>query len=166
MQTFLYNTVTQQREGPIRNGPYLVDGQPGVLPDGWVELTIFPIPAPPYDNKTQTLEMVEYADLNTLRWIQEFYIRNLTPGEIEALKPDDCTPRQFRMALIMSGVSLSQVDDLINQVPDPNERELIRVQWEYAININKHNDLIQQLFSDLGFTGEQVDDIFSLAVTL
>jgi hypothetical protein len=33
MQTFLYNLNTQQKEGPIREGRYLVDGQPGVLPD-------------------------------------------------------------------------------------------------------------------------------------
>lgn len=166
MQTFLYNTITQKREGPVRNGPYLVDGQPGVLPDGWVELTIYSIPAPPYDPNTQYLTMVEYVDLPTFRWIQEFYIVNMTNEQIEGLKPDSCTPRQFRLALIYSGISLSTVENLINQIPDPNQREIVRVQWEYAIMIEKNNELVQQLFFDLGYTKEQIDNIFILAVTL
>lgn len=166
MQTFLYNTLTQEREGPIRNGPYLVDGQPGVLPEGWVELTIYPIPAPPYDPYTQYLTMTEYADIPNLRWVQEFFVVNMSQSQIEGLKPDTCTPRQFRLALIYSGISLSAVDNLIDGISDPNQREIVRVQWEYAIMIEKNNQLIQQLFSDLGYTKEQVDDIFILAVTL
>jgi hypothetical protein len=169
MQTFLYNLNTQQREGPIRNGRYLVDGQPGVLPDYLVELEIENRPNPPYDYATQALEYRSYADLVNFKWIKESYIRGLNQQEIYdriPKGPTSCTPRQLRLALIQSQISLSAVQGFIDNIQDPVQKEIAIVEWEYALEINKGHPLVQVIAANLTLTGEEVDDIFALAVTL
>lgn len=169
MKTFLYNINTLQREGPIRDGRYLVDGQPGVLPDYLVELEIVTPPDPAYDIETETLEHRAYADLNNFKWVEENYIRALTPEEIEQRLdrgPNACTPRQLRIALIQSGVSLATVQGFIDSIQDPVQKEIAIVEWEYALEIVKEHPLVQTIATNLNLTKQQVNDIFTLAITL
>ena len=169
MQTFLYNLNTQQREGEIREGRYLVDGQPGILPDFLVELEIEKRPDPSYDYATQTLEYRAYADLANYKWVQESYVRNLTQQEIDQRKPklpDTCTPRQLRIALIQSGISLVTIENQIDSISDSVQREIARAEWEYALEIKKEHPLVDMIAANLNLTEKQVDDIFVLAVTL
>lgn len=169
MQTFLYNLNTKQREGGIREGRYMVDGKPGILPDFIVEVEIEKRSAPPYDNATQTLEYRSYLDLENLKWIAESYVRDLTPYEIEQRLPklpDRCSPRQLRIALIRSGISLSSIEAQIDAIPDNMQREIARAEWEYALEIKKEHPLVGMMAINLNLTQQQVDDIFSLAVTL
>lgn len=169
MQTFLYNLNTQKREGEIREGRYLVDGQPGALPDFLVELEIEKRPDPTYDYATQTLESRAFADLANFKWVQESYVRNLTQQEIDQRKPklpDTCTPRQLRIALIQSGISLATIESQIDSISDSVQREIARAEWEYALEIKKEHPLVDMIASNLNLTEKQVDDIFVLAVTL
>ena len=169
MQTFLYNLNTQQREGEIREGRYLIDGQPGPLPDFLVELTIEKRPDPSYDYATQTLEYRAFADLPNFKWVQESYVRDLTQEEIDQRKPklpDTCTPRQLRIALIQSGISLATIENQIDSISDSVQREIARAEWEYALEIKKEHPLVDMIASNLNLTEKQVDDIFVLAVTL
>ena len=168
MKTFLYNTNTQKREGPIREGRYLVDGRPGLLPDFLVELEIEKLPDPPYDGATQTVEYRSYADLPNLKWIEESYIRNLSQEEINQRipqPPDTCTPRQLRIALIQSGIFLSAIEAQIDTIQDPVQKEIARAEWEYALEIKKQHPLVAMLAGALNLTEQQVNDIFALAVT-
>lgn len=169
MQTFLYNLNTQKREGEIREGRYLVDGQPGPLPDFLVELEIEKRPDPTYDPATQTLESRSFADLTNLKWINETYVRNLTQDEIDQRlpkPPDTCTPRQLRIALIQTGISPSTIDNQIDAIPDPVQKEIARAEWEYALEIKKQHPLVAMMAANLNLTDQQVNDIFSLAVML
>lgn len=169
MQTFLYNLNTQQREGEIREGRYLVDGQPGPLPDFLVELTIEKRPDPSYDYATQTLEYRAFVDLPNFKWVQESYVRNLSQQEIDQRKPklpDKCTPRQLRIALIQSGISLATIENQIDSISDSVQREIARAEWEYALEIKKEHPLVDMIAVNLNLTEKQVDDIFVLAVTL
>jgi hypothetical protein len=170
MQTFLYNLNTQQREGPIREGRYLVDGQPGPLPDYLVELEIVVVvPDPPYNPATQTLEHRSYPDLVNNKWYEENYVRDLTEEEIQqrlAKPPNSCTPRQLRLALIQSGISLSAVQGFIDGIADPIQKEIAIVEWEYALEIVKEHPLVQAIAVNLNLSEQQVDNIFTLAVTL
>jgi hypothetical protein len=169
MQTFLYNLNTQQREGEIREGRYLVDGQPGPLPDFLVELEIEKRPDPSYDYATQTLEYRAFADLPNFKWVQESYVRDLTQEEIDQRKPklpDTCTPRQLRIALIQSGISLVTIENQIDSISDSVQREIARAEWEYALEIKKEHPLVDMIAVNLNLTEKQVDDIFVLAVTL
>lgn len=169
MQTFLYNLNTQKREGEIREGRYLVDGQPGALPDFLVELEIEKRPDPSYDYATQTLESRAFADLVNFKWVQESYIRDLTQQEIDQRKPklpDTCSPRQLRIALIQNGISPSVVDAQIDGISDPVQKEIASAEWEYALEIKKEHPLVGMIATSLNLTEQQVDDIFVLAVTL
>ena len=169
MQTFLYNLNTQQREGEIREGRYLVDGQPGALPDFLVELEIEKRPDPTYDYATQTLENRAFADLTNLKWVEETYVRDLSQQEIDQRKPklpDTCTPRQLRIALIQSGISLATIENQIDSISDSVQREIARAEWEYALEIKRDHPLVDMIASNLNLTEKQVDDIFVLAVTL
>lgn len=167
MKTFLYDTVSQKRMGEIREGRYLIDGQPGLLPNGWVELVIEHLPVPTFDERTQLLEFREYADIPNLKWIQELYVRNLTPEEIDdrVVKPPTyCTPRQFRLALIDSGYDLNQIQSMLEAIPDDVERKKALVEWEYSISIERNHPLIQTFATQLGLSTIDLDNIFSLTV--
>lgn len=169
MKTFLYNLNTQQREGPIREGRYLVDGQPGWLPDFLVELTIEKRPDPSYDSATQTLEYRSFVDLPNFKWIEESYVRNLSQEEINQRlpqPPDSCSPRQLRIALIQNGVQLSSIENMINSIQNDIEREVARTEWEYALEIRREHPLVSQIAAGLNLTNQQVINIFNLAVTL
>lgn len=169
MRTFLYNLNTQQREGPIREGRYLVDGQPGPLPSFLVELEIERLPNPAYDYATQTIEYRSFADLPNFKWIEEPYVRNLSQEEIEQRipkPPDACTPRQLRIALIQAGISLSTIENQIDAIPDPIQKEISRAEWEYALEIKKDHPMVDMIATSLGLTKEQVDNIFSIAINL
>jgi hypothetical protein len=169
MQTFLYNLNTQKREGEIREGRYLVDGQPGALPDFLVELEIEKRPDPIYDYTTQTLENRAFADLINFKWVEETYVRDLTQQEIDQRKPvppDTCTPRQLRIALIQTGISPSTIDTQIDAISDPIQKEIARAEWEYALEIKKQHPLVAMMAISLNLTDQQVQDIFNLAITL
>lgn len=169
MQTFLYNLNTKQREGIIREGRYLVDGQPGVLPDFLVELVIEKRPDPSYDYATQTLEYRSFADLENYKWVEESYVRNLSQAEIDQRKPgapNSCTPRQLRIALIRSGISLASVENELNNIQDPIEKEIAIAEWEYALDIQRDHPLLIMMAQKLNITEQQINDIFTLAVTL
>lgn len=168
MRTFLYDTVSQTRQGEIREGRYMVDGQPGTLPQNWVELVIEEINAPFYDDSTQTLEYREYVDLDNLKWIQERYVRNLTPQEIQdrlPKPPNTCTPRQFRLALIDSGYDLNQIQTMLENISDESERKKALVEWEYSIEIVRTHPLISTFSDQLGLTETDLDNIFFLTQT-
>ena len=165
MKTFLYDTVTQKRMGEIREGRYLVDGQPGILPDGWVELVIELLPAPGYDPTIQEREFREYADLPNLKWIQEYVVRDLTEKEIidrTPRPPSQCTPRQFRLALIDSGYDLNQIQSMLENISDITERKKALVEWEYSIEIKRDHPLINTFSLQLGLTENDLDNLFFL----
>lgn len=169
MQTFLYNLNTQKREGPIRDGRYLVDNQPGPLPDYLIELEIEKRPDPSYNSATQTLEYRAYADLVNFKWIEETYIRDLSQNEIQQRlpsPPDSCSPRQLRIALVQSGISISSIEAELNAIPDSMQREIALIEWEYALEIRKDHPLVINLALALSLSNNQIDNIFILANTI
>lgn len=168
MKTFLYDTITQKRQGEIREGRYLVDGQPGILPQNWVELVIEDIDPPSYNESTQTLVFREYADIPNLKWIRDSYVRDLTPQEIQdrlPKPPETCTPRQFRLALIDSGYDLNQIQTMLENIPNEVERKKAIVEWEYSIEIVRTHPLISTFAEQLGLTETDLDNIFFLSET-
>jgi hypothetical protein len=164
MKTFFYYTDTGQR-GPIRNGRYMVDGQPGILPDNILEIEEIESPYPSYDYNLETVERTETLDLNQKKYFIDFVVRNLTQQEIEDRKPkyDQCTPRQFRLGLLDFGIDPDSITSMIQQIPDDEERKRILITWEYAVLIEKNNPLILQFAQILGVSESDVNEIFRLA---
>lgn len=85
MTTTLYDTDTKQLIGGFRNGPYLVDGKPPVLPSNVVELTVIIPELPQYDPITQYLQYYDYGpDLVNKIWTQIITVIDKSQAQIEA----------------------------------------------------------------------------------
>ncbi len=76
----------------------------------------------------------------------------------------DVTPRQIRQALIMSGVSLDAISTALNSLPEPT-RSLAKAEWEYSIAVKRNRPLVDNVGAMLGWTEEQVDNLWLFAST-
>lgn len=88
-----------------------------------------------------------------------------TPEELREQLPS-LTARQFRLGLLQSGRSLSQVEAAIAAIADPTEREKAQVEWEYAAEFNRTHPLVVSLSATLGFTPEEVDTLWQSSLQL
>ena len=75
------------------------------------------------------------------------------------------TPRQMRIALTRSGVSLEMVEATINSLPEPLRSET-KITWEYSVEFQRSNPLLNAMAPILGLTNKQIDDLFALASKL
>lgn len=80
--------------------------------------------------------------------------------------PASVSARQIRLWLVRHGVSLAQVDAAIDAIPDEQQREECRVEWDYAPYVERSHPMLLPLAQSLGLTPEQVDEAFREAATL
>lgn len=168
MRTFIYDIAKQERVGQIREGWCMMGNRPCVIPEGYVELEMVRLEYPEYNEQTETAEVIEYADIPNKKWITEWIVRDLTPQEIEDRKPkwDSCSPRQFRLALLTKNPDPNYVDNLIDTIEDIYERNKARIEWEYANDIQKNHNYIQQLAIALNMDSDELNQFFGYANTL
>jgi len=88
-----------------------------------------------------------------------------TPEEIRASMPS-LTSRQLRLGLVMNGYALGQVEQAISEIPDPQQKAIAEIEWEYATIFERANPLIDQIGAVLGLTPEQIDDMWMAALEL
>ena len=125
------------------------------------------------NNKIEKIEDVEQeiADLQAGLYQQIIPIEDFNPmpklgwlfenGKLVSNLPD-VTPRQIRQALILSGVSMESIDTALNSMPEPT-RSLAKTEWEYSIAFKRNRDLVNQVGVMLGWTSEQLDDLWAFA---
>lgn len=82
-----------------------------------------------------------------------------------SLPPAGVSPYQFRVWLLRAGVSLAQVDAMIDALPQPT-RDEARVAWEYGLEVRRDHPLVAQFGAALGMTPEQIDSAFVEAASL
>jgi hypothetical protein len=73
--------------------------------------------------------------------------------------PASVSPYQFRVWLIRAGVSLAQVDAMIDALPQP-ARDEARVAWEYGLEVRRDHPLIGQFGAALGMSADAIDAAF------
>lgn len=78
--------------------------------------------------------------------------------------PPSVTARQARLVLLGAGL-LSTVEGALASMSGM-QGEAARIEWEYALAIERDSQLIQALAPALGLTDEQVDDLFRAAQAL
>lgn len=83
---------------------------------------------------------------------------NLYSDELRARLPSEATPRQLRLALFELGYH-DQVEAYIEALPEPQKTK-VKISWEYATIINKNDPIVSKLVEELGFTEEQLDELF------
>lgn len=90
--------------------------------------------------------------------------------QIEAIVPPtppvpDVTPRQIRLALLNSGVLLTDIENAINTLPEPQKTQAL-IAWEYSTAFQRNNPFVLSIGTMLGWSDEQIDALWALAATL
>jgi hypothetical protein len=81
------------------------------------------------------------------------------------ITPPNVTPRQIRQALILSGVSISDIEAALLSLPEP-QKSLAKTEWEYSIAFERDRPLVASVAQMLGWTPEQLDALWLFAGTL
>jgi hypothetical protein len=77
----------------------------------------------------------------------------------------DVTPRQIRQALIMSGISIAQIESALDGLPEPT-RSIALVEWEYSIAFQRSRPLVAAVGQLLGKSSDELDALWRLAGSL
>ena len=80
--------------------------------------------------------------------------------------PESVTPYQFRAWLITHGISMSQVDELLVSIAEPDRRALATVAWEYGLSVQRANAFVEEFGKALGMNDSQIDQAFREAAEL
>lgn len=112
----------------------------------------------------------QQAESDKAAAIEQLQAANARIAELEAqlnpTQPTEVTPAQIRVWLVTHGVELAQVDAFIASIPDPVQREIARIKWEYGVAVIRTDPLVQQLGLALHMTAEQIDAAFAEASQL
>ena len=90
---------------------------------------------------------------------------DMTPEEIKESIPKELTPRQIRLALIQSWISLTSIDAMINSLEEPNQ-SIIRTLREYSLSYERNDEMLIQFAQQLWMNDEQLDKLFTFGATL
>lgn len=94
--------------------------------------------------------------------------RSLTPEEIAEMQeienipepvPQSLTSRQLRLQWVAEGHDLATISGAINQLPEPQKTQA-QINWEFAGNFERNNELLCSVADALGISQEQLDNIF------
>lgn len=96
-------------------------------------------------------------------WESRTFFEGATAEQILQLKksivPPTVSRRQLRLALAFAQFDLSQIDQQINQLPEPN-RTFALIAWNDAVVFERNDALLNQLAAQLGLTEDNLDDLF------
>lgn len=75
------------------------------------------------------------------------------------------SPRQIRLALVNSGYSLATIQSNIDALSEPQKSQA-QISWEYSVEFYRDNALLNMLAPSMGFSPQDLDNLFSLAKDL
>lgn len=76
------------------------------------------------------------------------------------------TRRQFRLALVTNGYKLADIEALIAQIEDDMQRQIIQIEWQDATTFIRTSPNLLFMANLMGLSTEQVDTLWSQALTL
>lgn len=76
------------------------------------------------------------------------------------------TPRQLRLALVRSGITLLSVTAALDALPDGPEKEEAEIEWEYATRYERLAPALLTIASTIGLTAEAVDTLWAQALLI
>lgn len=95
--------------------------------------------------------------------VNKVYYEGATEEELAAAKkasvPETVSRRQLRLALAFAEFDLSQIDQQINGLPEPN-RTFALIAWNDAVVFERNDVLLNQLAGQLGLSEDNLDDLF------
>lgn len=84
--------------------------------------------------------------------------------ETPPVKP--LTRRQFRLALVANGYNLLDIEALINQIEDVVQRQVTLIEWQDATMFERNSSSLLAMVGLMQLNTEQVDALWSQALTL
>lgn len=100
--------------------------------------------------------------LNALSQFNPDYVWAVTYEKLP-LKP--LTRRQFRLALVMNGFALADIEALINQIEDDMQRQIIQIEWQDATVFERNNSSLFAMAALMGLSSTQIDELWVQALT-
>ena len=76
------------------------------------------------------------------------------------------TRRQFRLALVLNGYNLADIELLINQIADQTQRQIIQVEWQDATTFEQHSNNLLVMADLIGMDKPTVDALWTRALAL
>ncbi|MCO8114930.1 phage tail protein [Acinetobacter lwoffii] len=76
------------------------------------------------------------------------------------------TRRQFRLALVLNGYNLADIETLINSIEDPMQRQITMIEWQDATTFHRTNPSLIVMAGLMGLDAETVDQLWLQASTL
>lgn len=77
----------------------------------------------------------------------------------------DLTPRQIRIALLLQGITDGIIQNSFATLPEPN-RSLAKITWEFALSFERYHPLVVEVAQQLGWTEEDLNNIWRQAVSI
>ena len=114
------------------------------------------------NHENEIIGTMDFPDGTSEGDIQEKLAAYAAPV-VREIKP--VTPRQIRQALILSGIPLSEIDSAFAAFPEPT-KSLAQVEWEYSTLFIRTNPLVATVGQLLGWTSEQLDQLWLMAGSL
>lgn len=78
--------------------------------------------------------------------------------------PTKVTMRQARLALLEAG-QLDAVTVMVNTIPVSAGGDSVKIEWEYAADVDRNHEWVQSLSSQMGWTDTDLDNLFAIADT-
>lgn len=127
---------------------------------GGTILRITLMPGEPLDGQPQ--EVVDAASEAWTPEVVEAFLSSLPPDETPQ-PPTTVTARQVRLWLVQNGHQLAQVESALDAIPDTLQRQMSRIEWEFAPYVERSHPLVAAISAELGI---DADAAFSEAALL
>lgn len=101
--------------------------------------------------------------LNALSQFNPDYVWAVT-YEKPPLKP--LTRRQFRLALVMNGFALADIEAIINQIEDSTQRQITLIEWQDGTTFERNSQNLVAMAAMLDLSKAQVDALWEQASKL
>lgn len=122
------------------------------------ELGIYPIKETLYNSETHKL-----GDWVLIDGMYSQVEVPLTDVELDAKIPNRVSKLQLRLALIESGISINNIDDMIEAMPNGMDKERIMQLWNASTFYERNNPMLQGFAIELGLTTGQLNELFKTA---
>ena len=170
-------TKIAANKAPMKNGPSFPDIKGLVIE--WADESNWPTNAPKFfgtcdddadvsvDGVVQVFKDISVPSLDaegnpvmtTTTAAQQF--EQARTDEMKARLPSTASARQIRLALLELG-KLAEVQAFVEGLQEPMKTKVL-IEWEYATEVKKNNPTIQELYKQMGWTEEQLDEVFVVA---
>ncbi|GHB63990.1 hypothetical protein [Persicitalea jodogahamensis] len=165
MRTLLFDTETKLA-GEMRYGRYLVDGQPGPLPDYLVELTVIQLDAPePEEN--EVVEIADpVADIENGQYLLGWTVRPMNEAELAALNPIPDEVAAWRLRVVVERAGLKPVIDAVIASLDPDNQMVAKEAYYGGTTVRRDSPLLDAVIQVAQLTTEQKNGLFIQAANL